>query len=124
MREHEQAFVSRGARLVFVGNGTPAMAASFRDAQKLHWPVLSDEARQAFAAAGLKRGVLPTLHWRTVGNGLRALWRGFRQSRMAGDPWQQGGASVIGADGEIRCTVVDRAGGDPLDVDALLRACG
>ena len=122
MREHEQDFAANRARLVYVGTGTPAMAAAFRDELGLAWAVLSDPERKTFGAAGMKRGLLSTIHWRTVGNGIRALRRGFKQTRVQGDPLQQGGALVFGPDGDLRYQSQDRAGGEVLDVAALLQA--
>ena len=122
MRGHEQQFAERGAQLVFVGPGTPAMAAAFRDDQQLSCPVLSDPSRDAFTAAGMKRGVLATFHWRTILHGLRALFGGFLPARVQGDPWQQGGALVFDATGTLRYQWHDRAGGDQLDLPALLEA--
>ena len=54
--------------------------------------------------------------------GLCALRRGFKQTRVQGDPLQQGGALVFGPDGELRYQSQDRAGGEMLDVAALLQA--
>ena len=49
---------------------------------------------------------------------------GFRQGRVQGDAWQQGGLLLLDADGRVLHRQVDRAGGDPLDVAAVLVAAG
>ncbi len=105
---------------MFVGTGTPAMAADFARTHAGPHPVLSDPARATFAAAGMRRSVWATLHWRLLGNAWRALRAGFRQGRVQGDAWQQGGALVLDAAGAVVLRQVDRAGGDPLDADAIV----
>jgi hypothetical protein len=82
-------------------------------------PVFSDPARRTFRAAGMRRSLWATLHWRLVVNLVRALRRGFRQGSVQGDAWQQGGVVVIDAGGSIVHRQVDRAGGDPIDVAAV-----
>ena len=124
MRRRDAELEQRGARLVFVGTGTPAMAQDFRRQHAGPHPVLSDADRKAFRAAGMTRSLLATLHWRTFRNASRAFRRGFRQSRVQGDPWQQGGVLVFDATGALRHQQRDAAGGDELDLDALVAALG
>ena len=126
MRHRESELVAAGSTLVFVGTGTPAMAADFAKQHAPSHPVLSDPARATFAAAGMRRSAWATLHWRLVWNAWRALRNGFRQTSVQGDPWQQGGVLVLDPRGAIVHRQVDRAGGDPLDLDAVVaavRAC-
>ena len=122
MRTHEAAIAAAGAQMVFVGTGLPAMAADFARAQAGPHPVLSDPQRRVFAAAGMRRALWTTLHWRLVRNFWRALRAGFRQTRLQGDAWQQGGVLVVDAAGTIRHRQVDGAAGDPLDLEAVLAA--
>jgi hypothetical protein len=84
--------------------------------------VLSDPTRAVFAAAGMRRSLFATLHWRLFVNAWRAFRRGFRQTSVQGDPWQQGGVLVLDRDGAVRHRQIDRAGGDMLDLDAVLAA--
>jgi len=122
LRRIENELAAAGARLVFVGTGTPAMAADFARENAGPHPVLSDPERRSFAAAGLRRSWFGLLHWRLLRNGLRALRAGFRQGRVMGDPWQLGGVAVFGADGRLRHAEADRAAGDPLDLARVLAA--
>lgn len=122
MRPHHEALAARGARLLFVGTGLPAMAAAFAREHAGDVPVFCDPARRTFRAAGMRRSLWATLHWRLVANLVRALRRGFRQSSVQGDAWQQGGVVVLDAGGRIVHRQIDRAGGDPLDVDAVRAA--
>lgn len=112
----------KGAQLVFVGNGTAPMAADFARAHAGPWQVLTDPQRSLYRAAGMRRSPASSLHWRLLSNAWRAWRRGFRQTRIAGDPWQQGGVLVFDAAGRLRHAQVDAAGGDLLDTDAILAA--
>ena len=122
MRAHDQQLASRGVRVAFVGTGSPAMAAGFAAEHAGPHAVLVDPQRQLFAAVGMRRSLLASLHWRLFVNAWRAWRAGFRQGRVQGDPWQQGGLLLLAADGRIVHRQVDRAGGDPLDVDQALAA--
>lgn len=113
---------AHGARILFVGSGTPVMAADFARTHAGPHPVLSDAARAAFRAAGMVRGIGAMLHWRFFGNLWRAWRAGFRQGRLAGDALQQGGVLVFGAGPALRLAQPDRAGGDELDLGAVLAA--
>jgi len=98
------------------------MAAGFAAEWAGPHPVLSDPSRAVFKAAGMRRSLFATLHWRLFVNAWRAFRSGFRQGKVQGDPWQQGGVLVLDARGVIVHRQVDRAGGDPLDLDAVLAA--
>lgn len=122
MRTREQELATAGARLVFVGTGLPAMAADFAATRAGPHLVLCDPQRRAFTAAGMKRSLGRTLHWRLLANLWRALRSGFRQGRLQGDPWQHGGVLVVDAAGRLRHQQVDAVVGDPLDVAAIVAA--
>ncbi len=95
--------LKRGARLVVIGNGWPAMAKAFAARAGLPDSVtlLTDSTRQSYLAAGLKRGVLMTLGPRGWLAAVRTWKKGFRQGRTAGDAWQQGGAVVVAKGGQV-----------------------
>jgi hypothetical protein len=122
VRAHDLYLASRGVRVVFVGTGSPAMAASFAAAHAGPHAVLVDPLRRLFAAVGMRRSLWASLHWRLFVNAWRAWRAGFRQGRVQGDPWQQGGLLLLAADGRIVHRQVDRAGGDPLHVALALAA--
>ena len=124
MRARQSEFDARGARLVYVSTGTPAMAADFAAKEGLGASVLSDQGRQAFAAARMKRSLWNLLRPRFFVNLLRALRRGHKQTGVKGDPWQQGGVLVFARDGRLLHQQLDGAAGDLLDVDAVLAAAG
>lgn len=122
MRGHLTEIRAKGAELVVVGNGQPFMARQFRDEQKLDFPLLVDPGLKAYKAAGLKRGVISTLNPMAALRGVRAMSHGFFQGSMQGDAWQQGGAFVIGKDGEVRYSYVSSGGGDHPDPRDLVAA--
>lgn len=122
MRRLEPLLASSGARLVFVGTGLPAMAADFVRSHAGSHAVVCDPTRRVFAAAGMRRSLGATLHWRLLANALRALRAGFRQGRVQGDAWQQGGVLVVTAGGRLLHRQVDQVGGDLLDLEAVAAA--
>jgi hypothetical protein len=113
---------SLGAELVVIGNGSPEQAADFRAERKLDFPLYVDTKMQAYAAAGLKRGVAASLNLRSMGHAVRALRKGHLQGRTQGDPWQQGGAFVIVPPGRVVFEHVSQEAGDHADPKAMLEA--
>jgi len=97
---------------VVVGNGQPFHAQDFQQEHHLPFTLLTDPDLEAYAAAGLRRGVLSVFHPRVLGNALRSLRGGFRQGRTAGDPWQLGGVFVITPGDEVLFRHVSREAGD------------
>jgi peroxiredoxin len=111
-----------GAELVVVGNGTPAHAADFRDAEQVEHPLFADPELRAYAAAGLRRGVTSSIGLGTLRNAIRAWRSGKRQQGVQGDPWQQGGCFVIRQDGRVLLAQVSRVAGDHVTPEAILAA--
>jgi hypothetical protein len=122
LRAREADLDAAGARLVFVGSGTPAMAADFARTHGGVHRVFADPQRRTFAAAGMKRSLGASLHWRLLPNVWRALRAGHRQRKVQGDAWQQGGVLVVDAAGRALHRRADHAAGDPLDLDAVIGA--
>jgi hypothetical protein len=122
LRSRADEFERAGAKLAIVGNGWPAMAKDFREKAGLPASVtlLTDPTLQSYVEAGLKRSALLTLGPRGWLPYLRTLRHGFRQGRLAGDPWQQGGAVVLGPDGRILYRYVSTQPADQPAVAALL----
>lgn len=98
------------------------MAQDFARTHAGPFPVLSDVKKRTYAAAGMKRSGWAMLHPRMLKNLWRALRRGFRQGRVQGDPFQQGGAFVFGPDGRVLYREIDATSGDPLDLGAIVAA--
>lgn len=122
--EFEQA----GARLVLIGQATPRQAAHFRRRQGIQLPVLADEDRVSYRAAGAKvGGVGDLLNPKVVVKGaLTGLREKTIQGRTVGSPNQLGGTLVIAPDGRITWSHMSKDAGDnatPEEIlDALSRA--
>jgi hypothetical protein len=98
-----QKFEGAGANLVLIGQLTPRHAAHFRRRQKIELPVLADEKRATYKAAGAKIGSLTDLLGPNVvaKGALTTLRTGKLQGRTIGHPAQLGGAMVVAPPGEI-----------------------
>lgn len=123
MRDTWPEIEGKGAQLVVVGNGQTFHAQDFQQEQKLPFPLLTDPDLKAYAAAGLRRGLLSVVSPKVLGNAVRSLRGGFRQGRTQGDPWQQGGVFVITPDDQVLFHHVSREAGDhpqPADIVAAL----
>lgn len=122
LREAYPQLQALGAQVLVVGNGRPEQAQAFRKEFEVPFELLVDPELAAYAAAGLKRGVGSTFHPRVVKNFFRSRGRGFRQGRVQGDPWQQGGTFAIAADGELVYQHVEQVGGEKAPAEELLAA--
>jgi hypothetical protein len=111
-----------GVRLVVVGNGSPAQALDFRESEGLPFSLWVDQQMHAYAAAGLRRGITKALSHRSVGHTIRAMRKGFRQTKVAGDPWQLGGVFLLTPAGEVRYEQRSREAGDHPPMDDVLAA--
>jgi hypothetical protein len=83
--------------LVLIGQLTPRHAAHFRRRQGIALPVLADEQRASYRAAGAKVGGVTDLFGpKIVAKGaLTTLRTGKLQGRTIGHPAQLGGAIVV-----------------------------
>jgi peroxiredoxin len=101
-RAREQ-FEATGAQLVLIGQLTPRHAAHFRRRQGIELPVLADESRASYKAAGAKKATMNELLGpNVVAKGfVTAMQTGRLQTRTLGHPAQLGGAMVIAPDGTV-----------------------
>jgi peroxiredoxin len=113
-----------GAQLVLIGQATPRHAAHFRRRFGIELPVLADEKRASYAAAGAKVANLGELLGpRVVAKGLLASARtGVVQGRTIGHPAQLGGTMLVRADGSVAWTHMSRDASDNASVEQLLDA--
>jgi len=119
-------FEAAGATLVLIGQLTPRHAAHFRRRQHIDLPVLADEDRSTYRAAGAKVGSLAELVGpRVVAKGaLTTLRTGKLQGRTIGHPAQLGGAMVIAPGGEIVWSRMARDASDNASPEEILAAVG
>ena len=120
-----EEFDRAGVRLVLIGQATPRQASHFRNKQGIApLPVLADEDRESYRAAGWRRANPAQLVGpRSVLSGLKHGARsGVVQGRVIGDAAQLGGEMLVGPDGEIAWLHRQENAGDTTDPEKLLDA--
>ena len=122
LNERRPEIEAAGGTIVLIGCGEPAEARAFRDRLDLTLELYTDPGLGAFDAAGLKRGLMTALKrgsWRAG----RAAWRsGFRQTKTAGNVWQQGGMFVVDSHARVYFEHVSEWAGDHPDLDLVVNA--
>jgi peroxiredoxin len=117
-------FEAAGARLVLIGQATPRQAAHFRKRQEIELPVLADEQRVSYKAAGAKVATMGELLGpKVVAKGLATTAKtGAVQGRTVGHPAQLGGTLVIRADGEVAWSHMSQDASDNAEPEEILAA--
>ncbi len=117
-------FEQAGARLVLIGQATPRQAAHFRRRQGIQLPVLADEERVSYRAAGAKMASVADLfNPMVVAKGaLTGLREKTIQTRTIGDASQLGGALVVAPDGRITWSHMSKDAGDNASPEEILAA--
>jgi AhpC/TSA antioxidant enzyme len=117
-------FEQAGGRLVLIGQATPRQAAHFRRRQGIQLPVLADEERVSYRAAGAKMGSVTDLfNPMVVAKGaLTGLREKTIQTRTVGDASQLGGALVVAPDGRITWSHMSKDAGDNATPEEILAA--
>jgi hypothetical protein len=77
---------------------------------------------QAYAAAGLKRGLRSSLSSGVMMRGIRAFREGKRQGATMGDPWQQGGVFIIRPGNRVEFAYISAEAGDHPSSEAIISA--
>lgn len=110
--------------MVLIGQLTPRHAAHFRRRQDIHLPMLADEKRESYRAAGAKIATMGEL----LGPGVMAkglmttLRTGKVQGRTIGHPAQLGGSMVIAPGNEIVWSHMSEDAGDNATAEEILEA--
>jgi peroxiredoxin len=119
-------FEAAGLPLVLIGQATPRDAAHFRRSQEVDLPVLADEKRESYRAAGAKVATAGELLGpRSVGRGLMKAVssRGkTHQGKVVGHPAQLGGAMIVMPDGTIPWTHMSEDASDNAPPEEILAA--
>jgi len=105
--------------VVIIGNGNRDFAEDFREEFEIEGLLLVDPDLHAYRAAGLRRGRREIASPQLVGNAIRALRTGARQTKVMGDPWQLGGVFVFAPGGELRFQYISAAAGDHASPEAI-----
>lgn len=103
---------SLGAELVVIGHGSLDETRAFRDEQAVAFPLFTDLTRQAYRALDMRRDPRSILTLGVLARSVKAWARGFRQTRIAGNPFQQGGVVVIAPTGVERYRFISREAGE------------
>ena len=121
LRAHEAPFREAGAHLAAVGLGDRTYARYFREETGIGFPLLIDERREAYRAAGLRSASI--LHLLRRDNAAaRARAAGHRQHRLGQNPFQLGGSFVFGPGNVDRFAHLSATFGDNATPAALLAA--
>jgi len=123
LRQLRAPLQSLGAEVILIGQGTVEQAREFRD-EAHPFRVFTDPTRQAYCAMQMRQGRRSVLTMGVLRHGLNAWRLGFRQSRVAGDPFQQGGVVIIAPTGLERYRFISREAGDhprPVEILAALK---
>jgi hypothetical protein len=123
LREHEQEFSAKGAKLAAVSMGDRNYAKIFMAEAGITFPLLIDEKREAYAIAEL--GVANLLHVLRRDNfhsRKRASVAGHQQHGIGKNPFQLGGSFVFGPGNMDRYAHLSETFGDNASVEELLAA--
>ena len=123
MRERETEFDRRGIRIAAIGLGDRNYAKFFREETGIAFPLLIDEERQAYRAAGL--GSASLFHLVRNDNAIarrRARASGHRQHKLGRNPFQLGGSFVFAPGNRDLYAHVSKTFGDTASVAELLEA--
>ncbi len=117
-------FEKAGVRLMLIGQVTPRHAAHFRRKTKIELPVLADEDRASYRAAGAKRASVGELVGpRVLAKGIKtAVTQGALQGRTIGDNAQLGGTLLVKPDGSVAWSHMSEDAGDNASVEEILEA--
>lgn len=91
----------RGAKLICIGNGSPHFARSFREDHDVQMDLYVDPSLDTYRALQFERSVGATFKLKTVKSAVRTMSSGFRQGRVQGDAWQQGGVVIVTPASEV-----------------------
>ena len=123
MRDRYAEFQAKKTGICIVGMGTVVEAAAFRDRLEIPFPLLIDPERVTYRTLHLERARATTLtNPKTLAKGALSLMKGRGISRPRQDPFQLGGAAVIGRGGEIAYMHRAESASDIASADELLAA--
>ena len=126
MNRAREDFEAAGVGLVLIGQATPRNAAHFRRRFELELPVLADEDRSSYRAAGAKVATVgellgPKSVTKGIGHSVKS--RGaLRQGKIIGHPAQLGGAMIVTPDGAVAWSHMSEDASDNAANEELLAA--
>jgi peroxiredoxin len=119
-------FEAAGVALVLIGQATPRHAANFRRTQRIELPMLADEHRASYKAAGAKIASAAELVGpKSVTAGLARTVRSrgrVHQGRVIGHVAQLGGAILVTPDGRVAWSHMSEDASDTPPPEEILTA--
>ena len=123
MREHQQAFLDKGANLAAIGLGDRNYARLFIEETGIDFPLLIDEQRKAYEIADLRvANLLHILRSDNFKSRKRATAAGHRQHKLGMNPFQLGGSFIFGPGNSDRFAHLSKTFGDNASISTLLAA--
>jgi hypothetical protein len=125
LREFEEQFKQKGARLAAVGLGDASYAKFFREKTGIQFPLLIDDKREAYKTVGLRHAsLLHLLRRDNMQARRRAQAAGHKQHRLGKDPLQLGGSFVFAPGNKDLFIHVSETFGDNAAPADMLKAIG
>ena len=117
-------FENAGATLTLIGQATPRHAAQFRRRQGIQLPVLADEERVSYEAAGAKvAGITDLFGPKVIAKGaVTGVRNKSIQTRTIGNTAQLGGVLVVRPDGTVAWSHMSTDAGDNASPEEILEA--
>jgi peroxiredoxin len=122
LRDHVDEFEAKGARIVAIGMGIPAMAADFKEKQGIPFLLLVDQEQLTYKALDLERSLVAASGPQVWLKGAKAVLKGHGIAPAKQD-WQQlGGAMVVDRGGRVLLVHRAEDSADNAPVRRLLEA--
>jgi hypothetical protein len=123
LREHQQAFLDKGASIAAISLGDRIYARIFQEETRIDFPLLIDEQRQAYAIADLRvANLLHVLRKDNFDTRKRASAAGHHQHKLGKNPFQLGGSFIFGPGNIDRFAHISKTFGDNATPETLLAA--
>ncbi len=114
--------MAKGAEVVTIGMGLPAMAADFKEKQQIPFRLLVDQGKETYEALELDRSALAATGPQVWLKGAKSILKGHGLAPAKQD-WQQlGGALVVDRGGEVLLAHRAKDAADNAPVRSLLDA--
>ena len=117
-------FKAAGAELLLIGQATPRHAAQFRRRQGIQLPIIADEDRVSYKAAGAKvAGITDLFGPKVIAKGaVTGVRNKSIQTRTIGNTAQLGGVLVVRPGGDVAWSHMSNDAGDNASPEEIIEA--